>query len=220
MIQPLFNGMLTLLLAKFVMNDLPHAAGLSEDYPIKTDINGRGPITRAFIEARIPDAIMFKVEVPHRIEHRTYRDRINYSPASGAFFALPGYTDPAFGPNVFTATVRSGTTMYQYYSSFDFMTRLGLMDVKQVDLIRKYEEDIPDIRQYPTLKYLWDNLDRLRYPGAAYVEIQHRAVRIIRRTYNPDIVNFTDEDELILNQFVVLRLDALKDITVVKGPMV
>lgn len=30
MIQPLFNGMLTLLLAKFVLNDLPHAAGLYE----------------------------------------------------------------------------------------------------------------------------------------------------------------------------------------------
>lgn len=28
MIQPLFNGMLTLLLAKFLINDLPHAAGL------------------------------------------------------------------------------------------------------------------------------------------------------------------------------------------------
>lgn len=29
MIQPLFNGMLAILLAKFVMNDLPHAAGLT-----------------------------------------------------------------------------------------------------------------------------------------------------------------------------------------------
>ncbi len=30
MIQPLFNGMLAILLAKFCLNDLPHAAGLSD----------------------------------------------------------------------------------------------------------------------------------------------------------------------------------------------
>jgi len=30
MIQPLFNGMLAILLAKFCLNDLPHAAGLTE----------------------------------------------------------------------------------------------------------------------------------------------------------------------------------------------
>lgn len=31
MIQPLFNGMLAILLAKFCLNDLPHASGLLED---------------------------------------------------------------------------------------------------------------------------------------------------------------------------------------------
>ncbi len=29
MIQPLFNGMLAILLAKFCLNDLPHAAGIT-----------------------------------------------------------------------------------------------------------------------------------------------------------------------------------------------
>lgn len=33
MIQPLLNGMITLMLAKFIINDLPHAAGLVEYHP-------------------------------------------------------------------------------------------------------------------------------------------------------------------------------------------
>ncbi len=40
MVQPLFNGMLAILLAKFVINDLPHAAGLTSNpgFPKVNDV--------------------------------------------------------------------------------------------------------------------------------------------------------------------------------------
>lgn len=67
MIQPLFNGMLAILLAKFMINDLPHAAGLTRG-------NDGGPVFEHFLAT---GKYLWKgveyANVPHQLEVDTNR---------------------------------------------------------------------------------------------------------------------------------------------------
>lgn len=151
-----------------------------------------------------------KVTEPIEIEHRT-DGKMKYSPATGAYFGKPGDVDEGFGHIVMQKVIKPGSTIFEFPNSYDFLDHQGYLDTRQGDLIKKYGNELPQLRKSPTLRTLWDNADELSNPGVAYAEAEQRVVGMIKRAFNPDVILFTSEDDLVPEQYVVQNLNALED---------
>lgn len=140
------------------------------------------------------------------IEHYSDEKAPSFRSPTGTYFAPKDAGDPGFGENRFNRHIKPDANIITPGNSFEVMEKRGLLDTPDSKLARLYGEE------NNTLRKLLDNESDLDNPNDAIMEVQKRAVKILKRE-NPDahIIKFEDEDDLNPTQYVVLKKEALSE---------
>ncbi len=151
-----------------------------------------------------------KTEIP--IDHAT-NDTIKFG-ETGAYFAPKGATDGGFGSKVESRFIKPGAKIAKVPggSTYEFLNKKGLLDVPDARLKKEYG--------FNTLRDMWDNAGELADPNDAYLEVQRKAIPIIRKETDADVILLEGEDDLNPTQYVVQNMDVLsKEKAILKNPL-